>query len=96
MHDKIDHRGHDHSAVEITTACRECVTELAALVHSIHMSYNVADIYVTSDHGFLYEDKVFEEKDKHEVQESYIDKKTRYFLTDNGDCAMIIEPLKGN
>jgi phosphoenolpyruvate-protein kinase (PTS system EI component) len=79
MHDKIDKEGHDQSAIEMTKACRETIKDLAALVHSIHMSYNVADVYITSDHGFLFEDKKFEEKDKHQVQEDNVDKKTRYY-----------------
>ncbi len=81
MHDKIDKEGHDQSAIEMTKACSDTVKDLAALVHSIHMSYNVADVYITSDHGFLFEDKMFEEKDKHQVKEDNVDKKTRYYLT---------------
>ena len=94
MHDKIDKEGHDQSAIEMTKACRETVKDLAALVHSIHMSYNVADVYITSDHGFLFEDKKFEEKDKHQVQEDNVDKKTRYYLTESDSTVQGITKFK--
>ncbi len=85
LHDKIDKEGHDQSGIELTKACRETVNELADLVHHIHMSLNISDIFITSDHGFLYEDKVFAEKDKHQMQEEGIEKKTRYYLTKSKD-----------
>lgn len=94
MHDKIDKEGHDQSAIEMITACRESITQLAALVHRIHMTFNVTDIYITSDHGFLFEDKVFEDKDKHQVQEQNIEKKTRYYLTNSDTSFMGITKLE--
>ena len=94
MHNKIDKEGHDQSAVEMATACKESVSQLAALVHSIHMTFNVASIYITSDHGFLFEDKVFEDKDKHQVQEQSIEKKTRYYLTASDASVMGISKFK--
>ena len=81
MHDKIDKEGHDQSAIEMTNACSKSIEQLAALVHRIHMTFNVTDIYITSDHGFLFEDKAFEDKDKHQVNDADIEKKTRYYLT---------------
>ena len=81
MHDKIDKEGHDQSAIEMTNACAKSIEQLAALVHRIHMTFNVTDIYITADHGFLFEDKTFEDKDKHPVNDADIEKKTRYYLT---------------
>lgn len=88
MHDKIDREGHDQSAIEMTAACRDSINQLAALVHRIHMTFNVTDVYITSDHGFLFEDKTFEDKDKHKVQEQNIEKKTRYYLTQSDASIM--------
>lgn len=85
MHDKIDREGHDQSANETVTACRETVNSLAALVHTLHMTYNVAEVFITSDHGFLFEDKKFEDKDKHQMGEAGLEKKTRYYLTQSPD-----------
>lgn len=47
---------------------------------------NVANVLLTADHGFLYNDMKFEEKDKHSIKESAIEKKTRYYLTDSNDA----------
>jgi hypothetical protein len=94
MHDKIDKEGHDQSAIEMTTACATSIEQLAALVHRIHMTFNVTDIYITSDHGFLFEDKVFEDKDKHQVNDAYIEKKTRYYLTTSDAKQMGITKFK--
>ena len=40
---------------------------------------------LTADHGFLFEDKEFAEKDKHPVKEDCFEKKTRYYLTRKDD-----------
>lgn len=81
MHDRIDHHGHDQSAEEITKACRETVAELVKFIHSLHMSLNVYNVIVTSDHGFLFNDIKFEEKDKIQIKEETLDKTSRYYLT---------------
>ena len=94
MHDKIDKEGHDQSAIEMTTACATSIDQLAALVHRIHMTFNVTDIYITSDHGFLFEDKAFEDKDKHQVSDADIEKKTRYYLTTSDEKKMGITKFK--
>jgi hypothetical protein len=44
---------------------------------------NVHNVVVTADHGFIYNDIRFEEKDKHSVDEPCIEKKTRYYLTNS-------------
>ena len=41
----------------------------------------MTNVIVTSDHGFLFNDIVFEDKGKHPVTEDNIEKKTRYYLT---------------
>jgi hypothetical protein len=94
MHDKIDKEGHDQSAIEMATACAESIKQLASLVHRIHMTFNVTDIYITSDHGFLFEDKAFEDKDKHQVSDADIEKKTRYYLTTSDAKQMGITKFK--
>lgn len=51
------------------------------LITRLHATWNVSNVVVTADHGFIYNDTNFEEKDKHSVEESCIEKKTRYYLT---------------
>lgn len=78
LHDSIDRDGHDS---DLPRACEAAVKELASLVNTLHASLNVTNVIVTSDHGFLFNDITFEDKDKHPVTEETIEKKTRYYLT---------------
>ena len=78
LHDSIDRDGHDS---DLPRACEAAVKELASLVNTLHASLNVTNVIVTSDHGFLFNDIAFEDKDKHPVTEETVEKKTRYYLT---------------
>lgn len=82
-HDAIDSAGHGTSGKETVEACRKCVEELSQLIASIHSTYNVADVLVVSDHGFLLNDMAFEDKDKIPIEssEAPLEKTTRYYLT---------------
>lgn len=82
-HDTIDAAGHGLNSVNLIDAIRRSIEQLSALVKSLHSSMNVVNVIVTSDHGFLFNDIGFEEKDKNQVQDSDIEKKTRYYLTTN-------------
>lgn len=82
FHNTIDKAGHNG---DVADACREAIRQLAKLVKSLHASYNVANVIVTSDHGYLYNDIEFEEKDKQTISEEAIEKKNRYYLTRSGE-----------
>lgn len=64
-HDVIDATG-DKSASEHRTfsAVEETIQELALFIKKVHGSYNVAKVLITADHGFLYNDRRIEDKDK--------------------------------
>ena len=81
MHNTIDDKSHSAAAKDIVDSCRDAINELETLVHKLHESYNVTEVYITSDHGFLFNDHVFEDKDKHKVAEDALEKSTRYYLT---------------
>ena len=81
FHDVIDKTGHDGNAKQVTQACREAINELGTMIPKIHASYNVTEVYVTSDHGFLFNDIVFAEKDKHKIEEETLERSSRYYLT---------------
>ncbi|MCC8115072.1 MAG: BREX-1 system phosphatase PglZ type A [Bacteroidales bacterium] len=83
FHDTIDEAGHGQNPMEVVSACRKAVEELAALVPSLHATCNVVNVMITSDHGFIYNDQEFEEKDKHSVTDNCIEKKSRYLLLKN-------------
>ena len=82
FHNTIDSMSHDNPS-KLSIACRAAVDELKKLIPSLHATYNVANVYVTSDHGFLYNDIPFEDKDKHKVNDTYEERKTRYYITDD-------------
>lgn len=85
MHDTIDDKSHGATAKEVANSCRDAINELEMLVHKIHETYNVTEVYITADHGFLFNDQQFEEKDKHKVTEPALENKTRYYLTTTGN-----------
>lgn len=85
MHDRIDNIGHDQNPKEIAESCNKAIDELAKFVHSLHMTLNCSNVIITSDHGFLFNDIKFEEKDKLSVHEENFDLTSRYYLT-TSDC----------
>ena len=89
MHNTIDEKSHGASAADVVKNCREAINELKTLVHKLLETYNVTEAYITSDHGFLFNDIEFAEKDKHKIDEENLERKTRYYLTHS------TEELKG-
>lgn len=85
MHNTIDDKSHGATAKEVADSCRDAINELEMLVHKIHETYNVTEVYITSDHGFLFNDQEFKEKDKHKVAEDVLEKSSRYYLTKVAD-----------
>jgi len=64
-HDVIDATGDSRSSERRTfDAVKDSIYELQKFVKLLHGSYNVAKVYITADHGFLYNDKKIEEKDQ--------------------------------
>lgn len=85
FHDVIDKTGHDGNAKQVVNSCRDAIKDLATMIPKIHASYNVTEIYLTSDHGFLFNDIVFADKDKHKIEEDCLERSTRYYLTKSND-----------
>ncbi len=81
FHNTIDDIGHDNSAKTFSSACKDALDDLKQLVLYLHDFANVTDVFITADHGFLYNDQVFEEKDKQKVEEEFLESKTRYYIT---------------
>lgn len=81
FHNTIDEACHSQSPFEVIAACRRAIEQLSVLVRRLHATWNVHNVIITSDHGFIYNDMKFEEKDKHSITEDCIEKKTRYYLT---------------
>ena len=85
FHDVIDKTGHDGNAKQIVNSCRDAITELKKMIPKMHASYNVTEVYITSDHGFLFNDIMFTDKDKHKIEEDGLERSTRYYLTKSKD-----------
>jgi len=85
FHDVIDDTGHDGTSKQITQSCREAIEEIAKMIPKIHATYNVSEVYVISDHGFLYNDIEFADKDKHKITEETLERSSRYYLTKKAD-----------
>lgn len=83
FHDTIDEASHSQNPFEVIGACRKAIQQLSVLVRRLHATWNVTDVVITADHGFLYNDIKFEEKDKHSITDAEIEKKTRYYLTES-------------
>lgn len=85
FHDTIDDTGHKDNPSRTVNECRTSIDELVDFINKLHGSYNVTNVILTSDHGFLLNDIEFKEKDKHQVKEDHVEKKTRYYLTRRDD-----------
>ena len=94
FHNAIDESGHLNDPAAIVDACRMSINKLRDFIQRLHASYNINNVILTADHGFLFEDKEFAEKDKHPVKEDCIEKKTRYYLTRRDDPQVGITKFK--
>lgn len=84
FYNAIDEASHSQSPFEVIRTCRAAIEQLTLLIRRLHSSWYVSHVYLTADHGFIYNDMQFEEKDKHSVTESTIELKPRYYLTYQG------------
>lgn len=64
-HDVIDATGDKKSSERRTfKAVEEALQELAKFANKVHHTFNVTKVFITSDHGFIYNEQEIEEKDK--------------------------------
>ena len=82
FYDDIDESGHKASTrTQVLTVINNAITNIADEIYSILSSYNITDVYLTADHGFLYNDIDFADKDKLTIPDSTIEQKNRYYIT---------------
>lgn len=78
----IDDSGHKASTrTEVLNTINNSVTCLADEIYSILSSYNITDVYLTADHGFIYNDIDFADKDKIEILDNAFHIKNRFYFT---------------
>lgn len=64
-HDVIDAIGDKKlSERKALEAVEDAIEELRMMIKKLHSSFNVARVIITADHGFIYNDRTIEEKDK--------------------------------
>ncbi len=80
FHNTLDENCHGCSLKTFASTCKDVFDELVQLVTFIHDQANVTEVFITADHGFLYNDMAFEEKDKQAITEDCTDKTTRYYI----------------
>lgn len=80
FHNTLDENCHGCSLKTFASTCKDVFDELVQLVTFIHDTANVTEVIITADHGFLYNDMTFEEKDKQSITEDSTDKTTRYYI----------------
>lgn len=85
LHDRIDGNSHGQTAEEVANNCWKAIEELTKFVYSLHMTLNCYNVIITSDHGFIFNDFKFEDKDKISIKEDAIESSSRYYLTRSAD-----------
>ena len=82
-HNEIDEVG-DKSSSEYNTfeAVSRTIQLLKQFTKSLHATYNVSRVLITADHGFIYNDRKIEERDKEEKPNGDKPTHNRYDFTD--------------
>lgn len=82
-HDVIDATGDKRSSERRTfDVVDDAIGELKRFVKSLHATLNVARVLITADHGFLYNDREIQEKEKETIPVSdSIQSHNRYIIT---------------
>ena len=82
-HDVIDSTGDKKpSERRAFKAVEDAIQELKKFIKKLHVSSNVAKVFITADHGFLYNDREIEEKDKENLPSiDVLQSHNRYYLT---------------
>ncbi len=82
-HDEIDNTGDKKSSQHNTfEAVAKTIGVLKQFIKSLHSAYNVARVLVTSDHGFLYNDRKIEDNYKEEKPNGEQPSHNRYDITE--------------
>jgi hypothetical protein len=97
FHDQIDQEGHGGTPAQVVEACRRTIIDISKMVNYLHDNpCNVNVVMITADHGFLFNDISFAEKDKQKVVDDCIESKTRYYLTRSSEEVKDVMKFKLN
>ena len=79
-HNVIDKTG-EHDENRVFEACDKCIKELKKLIIDLHTTFSSITLFITSDHGFFYQNKKVESHMKTEKISDGIMVKDRYTYT---------------
>ena len=83
-HDRIDEASHSSDA-DVFRACRDTIEELTSLVRMVVNDSGAAHIFITADHGFLYQAAALQEADKTVAAgRDAVEQARRYVITKKG------------
>ncbi|HEY9169437.1 MAG TPA: BREX-1 system phosphatase PglZ type A [Lutibacter sp.] len=82
-HDVIDSTGDTKSSERRAfEAVEDTINELKQFIKNLHATNNVSKVFITADHGFLYNDREIEEKDKETLPNlDVVLSHNRYYVT---------------
>lgn len=83
FYNTLDEMGHDGNGRSVTDACKRTIDELKSLVKTLHSTLNVTNVVITSDHGFLFNNKKIDIHSKLDSPSDAKELKNRYYITDN-------------
>lgn len=94
-HDKIDSASHTSDSM-VFSACYEAIEEIKNLVRILVNEFSAVNIFITSDHGFLYTYEEFREDDKvaQDGFEGLVDYGRRYAIMDQSANPSYLMPVK--
>ncbi|MDE8220864.1 BREX-1 system phosphatase PglZ type A [Erysipelothrix rhusiopathiae] len=94
-HDKIDSASHTSDSM-VFAACSEAIEEIKNLVRILVNEFSAVNIFITSDHGFLYTYEEFREDDKvaQEGFEGLVDYGRRYAIMAQSANPSYLMPIK--
>ena len=89
-HDIIDKERHKGTERNVFQAAQTAIAELAGMVKRIQGGYGVNRVFITSDHGFIYNDNDIEESDKNTIAAcECTESGARHYITaDNPDVEL--------
>lgn len=95
-HDTIDETSHTNDK-EVFNACDKTIEEITKMVNIVTGELNFKNIYITSDHGFLYNARQLQEDDKMEKSgfaSQALELKHRYVIMPAGSNLDFMVPVK--
>ena len=80
-YDILDTIAHEGDRESVTKVCNRAVEDIARMVNTLHASLNVSNVIITSDHGFIFNDKPLALHEKLALPTDTLEYSHRYYIT---------------